>query len=230
MQHGSGSGITSAGRAKGATYTSESADNSGAPPSTSPIAPDAYENRKWSGYVDPGERVPVLRPRDKMLFWLHEEIQPASPLPAFISAGYSQLTNGDPKYGSNDTAFGERLGAALLRQASMRFFSDSLLPSLDHEDPRYYRKASGSYATRALHAVCFSFVDRTDGGRRTFNAANVIGHLAATALALTYYPQPSIHSSVVMRTWGVSVGGTATDNLVLEFWPDVVNKMHHRKP
>jgi hypothetical protein len=88
-----------------------------------------------------------------MVFWLHEELEPSSPLPALVSAGYGQLTNSDPKYGTDEGAFGERLGAAFLRQASMRFFADSLLPTLDHEDPRYYREASGDYAARVLHAA-----------------------------------------------------------------------------
>lgn len=194
------------------------------------MADASYEKRKWSGHVDPAELVPTLRPRDKMVFWLHEEVQPASSLPAILSAGYGQATNGDPRYGSDEAAFGERFGAALLRQASMRFFSDSLLPTLDHEDPRYYRSASRSYAGRGIHAAVFTFVDRTDKGRRIFNASDIFGHLAASALVHTYYPQPSDHGAVVPRTWGTSIGGAMVNNMVLEFWPDVVNKVRHRTP
>jgi hypothetical protein len=199
------------------------------PKATSPLAHESYEKRKWSGYVDPRERVPTLHARDKMVFWLHEEMELSSPLPAFISAGYGQLTGDDPKYGSDEGAFGERLGAAFLRQASMRFFSDSLLPTLDHEDPRYYRKASGSYAGRALHAAEFTFIDRNDAGHRTLNTSDIAGHLAASALTLTYYPHPSTNSGVVLRTWGTSIAGAAVNNLFLEFWPDVVNKIHQRR-
>ncbi len=188
-----------------------------------------YEKRKWAAYVDPGERVPTLHARDKMVFWLHEEAQWSSPLPAFLSAGYGQLTVGDPKYGSDKGAFGERLGAALLRQTSMRFFSDSLLPTLDHEDPRYYRQASGSYGRRGLHAALFTFIDRNDAERRTFNASDIVGHLAASALTVTYYPRPSRNAGVVFETWGTSIGGAAVNNLFLEFWPDIVNKLHARR-
>lgn len=198
------------------------------PKAVSPIAHESYEKRKWSGYVDPGERVPVLHERDKMVFWLHEEMEPSSPLPALASAGYGQLTNADPKYGTDEGAFGERLGAAFLRQASMRFFSDSLLPTLDHEDPRYYRKASGGYMGRALHAAEFTFIDRNDAGQRTVNTSDIVGHLAASALTTTYYPRPSATGRVVLRTWGTSIAGAAVNNLFLEFWPDVVNKIHHR--
>jgi hypothetical protein len=199
------------------------------PKAASGLNHQSYEKRKWSGYVDPRERVPTLRAKDKMVFWLHEEVEPASPLPALISAGYGQLTVGNPKYGSDAPAFGERLGAALLRDASMRFFSDSLIPTLDHEDPRYFRLASGSYMARGLHAAEFTFVDRNDAGRRVVNVSDLAGHLAASALTRTYYPQPSANSRVVMETWGTSIAGAAVNNIFLEFWPDVVNWMHHRK-
>lgn len=198
------------------------------PKAASPLAHESYEKRKWSGYVDPGERVPVLHSRDKMVFWLHEEVEPSSPLPAFVSAGYGQLTHSDPKYGSDEGAFGECLGAAFLRQASMRFFADSALPTLDHEDPRYYRKASAGYVGRALHAAEFTFIDRNDSGQRTFNTSNIVGHLAASALTPAYYPPSSRTSGVVFRTWGTSLAGAAVNNLFLEFWPDVVNKIHRR--
>ena len=198
------------------------------PKAASSLGNESYEKRKWSSYVDPVERVPVLHSRDKMVFWLHEELEPSSPLPALVSAGYGQLTNSDPKYGTDEGAFGERLGAAFLRQASMRFFADSLLPTLDHEDPRYYREASGDYAARVLHAAEFTFIDRNDSGQRTFNTSDIAGHLAASALTPAYYPHSSRTSEVVFRTWGTSIAGAAVNNLFLEFWPDVVNKIHRR--
>lgn len=200
------------------------------PKASSPLNQQSYEKRKWSSYVDPQESVPRLDAKDKMVFWLHEEVEPTVPLPALFSAGYSQLTGSDPKYGSGGAAFGERLGAVLLRQTSMRFFSDSLLPTLDHEDPRYFRLASGSYMARSLHAVEFTIIDRNDAGHPVANVSNLAGHLVASALTLAYYPDPSQNGRVVMKTWGYALAGAAVDNLFLEFWPDVVNWMHHRGP
>ena len=106
--------------------------------------PGEFPKSKWFGVVDPGEKIPPLYTRDKMMFWLHEEFGPLSLLPAFTSAGWGQLVDSDPKYGTDSGAFGERLGAAVIRQASMRLLSDSLLPAVTHEDPRYFRKAYGT--------------------------------------------------------------------------------------
>lgn len=190
--------------------------------STSDIAPN-----KWYGVVDPGQPVQPLRKRDKMVFWLHEEISPLSLLPSFSSAGYNQLTNGDPKYGSDSAGFGERLGAAALREASMRFFSDSLLPTLTRTDPRYFRMGTGSVGKRGGYALERLILTQNDSGRRVLNYSDIVGRLGGAALTTTYYPAPSVNASVVFETWGTSLAGEATGNLFFEFWPDIRDAVFH---
>ncbi|MGC2637393.1 MAG: hypothetical protein WA294_09460 [Acidobacteriaceae bacterium] len=197
------------------------------PQSASPIDHASYKKRKWAQYVDPGERVPRLSGKDKMDFWLHQESRLWSAFPAFLSAGYGQLTD-TPQYGSDSGAFGDRLGAAFLRQATMRFFSNSLFPALDGGDPRYFRRARGSYGSRAAWAAEQSIADERDSGRRSFNVSNIFGHLAASAITPLYYPAPSRNAGVVMETWATSIAGSAGNNLFLEFWPDVVHRLHRK--
>jgi hypothetical protein len=108
-----------------------------------------YAASKWYGIVDPDEKVPPLYARDKMAFWVHEDSSAIGWIPGLISAGWGQLLVSDPNYGSDSAAFGERVGAAVLRDTSMRFFSDSLIPTLAHEDPRYFRKAYGGIKSAA---------------------------------------------------------------------------------
>lgn len=200
------------------------------PKAASPIEHAPFEQRKWSQYVDPGERIPPLYPKDKWMFWLHQEARAESALPAVLSAGYGQLTD-TPDYGSDEEAFGDRLGAAVLRQASMRFFCNSFVPVILHEDPRYFRKASGSYKGRAGWAAERAFVIQHDNGSHGFNNSDLFGHLAASALTPLYYPHPSANFEVVMQTWGTSIAGDIGNNMLLEFWPDVTNlwRRHRQK-
>lgn len=183
---------------------------------------------KWDGVIDPGATIQPFTSREKMVFWLHEEIRPVSLAPTFLSAGWGQLTDGDPKYGSDSAAFGERLGAAALREASGRFFSDSVLPVLTHEDPRYYRKAYGSIKARGLYAAERVFLARRDDGTSGFNYSDTFGNLAATALTVTYYPEPSANAEAVLSGWLWSFAGSAGGNLFLEFWPDARRAIFHR--
>lgn len=187
-----------------------------------PMAHAPFEKRKWAQYVDPGERIPPLYPQDKWVFWLHEEARLSSVFPALIAAGYGQITD-TPAYGSDAGAFGDRLAAAAVRQTTMRFFSSSLFPECTGEDPRYFRKASGSTLGRAEWAVGRAFVTQRDSGNHSLNFSDIFGHLAASALTLAYYPSKSRNVRTVMQTWGTSIAGAAGNNLFLEFVPDPIN-------
>jgi hypothetical protein len=193
-----------------------------------PSDPGSFSPSKWYGVVDPGEKVPPLYARDKMVFWVHEDVSPAGWIPAIFATGWSQLFVGDPNYGSDSAAFGERLGAAVIRDTSMRFFSDSLIPTLAHEDPRYYRKAYGGIKARAGYAAERVFIDQRDDGTRGFNYSDTVGHLAASALTPAYYPAPSANGRVVVTTWVLSLAGDAGGNLFVEFWPDARDLIFHR--
>lgn len=183
---------------------------------------------KWDGVVDPGEQIPPLTTRDKMLYWIHADSHLVSYFPTLLSAGWEQLIDGNPKYGSDSAAFGERLGAAVLRENSARLFSNSLLPALTHEDPRYYRMAYGSIEARGVYAAERVFIARRDDGSSGFNASLVLGNLAASALTPTYYPAPSANTHAVVTSWLMSFLGNAGGNLFQEFWPDARDKILHR--
>ena len=174
--------------------------------------------------------MPRLDTHDKMVFWLHEEARPWSAGPALLSAGWGQLTEGSPDYGSDSAAFGERLGAALLRQASFRFFSSSLFPALDGEDPRYYRKAEGSIRSRTIWAAERMLITQRDSGDHSVNFSLIVGHLVASELTMAWYPRASANEGVALETWGTSLAGAVGNNMFLEFWPDVMNRWRgHRE-
>jgi hypothetical protein len=210
-----------------ATPTPVPAPEAGPPPVHSSFE-GTYRSSKWYGVVDPGEKVPPLNGKDKMMFWLHESISPVGWFPVVFSAGWEQLTNGDPKYGSDSPAFGERVGAGVLRVSSFRFFSDSLLPTLTHEDPRYFRKAYGSVMHRGVYSAMQTLVTKKDNGTTGVNYSSILGHLFGSALTATYYPEPSVNARVIFETYGVSMAGDAGGNLFLEFWPDVRDAIFHR--
>jgi hypothetical protein len=183
---------------------------------------------KGISVVDRSDPVQPLNADEKMVYWLREEASPGSMFTTFASAGFEQWVDTDPKYGSDSGAFGERLGAAALRGASMRFFSDSLLPTITHEDPRYFRMAHGRKGLRGLYAAERVFVTRRDDGSESFNYSAVAGHAMASALTMAYYPSPSANAGVAARTFGVSLAGLAGGHLFTEFWPDVRVRVFRR--
>lgn len=188
----------------------------------------SFRVSKWYGVIDPGVEVQKLTKHDKLMFWAHESITPTAWFPIVYSAGWGQLTNSDPKYGTDSAAFGERFGAAALRVTSFRFFCDSLFPVMTHEDPRYFRKAYGSIWARGFYAASRVVITRADTGETTANYSSIAGHLSGSALTMTYYPAVSSNATVVFETFAWSIFGGAGGNVFLEFWPDVRDAVFHR--
>lgn len=204
------------------------------PRHASPHAASAIEQapratRKWAQYMDPGEKIPPLSAGDKIIFSFRRSLVPSALIPEFSSAGFGQLTGGNPKYGVDSGAFGDRLAGDALRQVSFRFLVLGVVPALDHTDPRYLRKASGSRWSRIGWAAERAYVTQRDSGRTGFNNADLFGHLAASFLTMAYYPTPSANGHVVLETFLVSIAGTTGNNEFLEFWPDVVNAWHRHR-
>ena len=158
------------------------------------------------------------------MFSFAEVARPITLLPALYSASYEQLFNTDPKYGHDAGAFGEKFGASMLGSASVRVFSDGILASAFHQDPRYYRIGEGSVIHRGLRSAMQALVRHGDDGANQINFSGIGGRAAAAALTITYYPEPSITAAVVARTFLISIATDAGGDLALEFIPSVIHR------
>jgi hypothetical protein len=147
-----------------------------------------------------------------------DSVLPFSIVSWFTSAGYSHLTNGPPNYGTDKGAFGQRLGAAAIRDISEDIFSTSVLAPVFREDPRYYKMGpEHSFTRRIVYAATRPLITRTDSGRATPNLALILGNLAGAALTNAYYPPRNHGFSQTMQIFGGSMGGSAVGYGVTEF-------------
>ena len=170
--------------------------------------------------VQRGEVAPTLSGEQKAVFALRESANPINLATSLYSAGYEQLTGGDPKYGSNGDAFASRFGASMAHTVSMRVFSDGFFATVLHQDPRYYRVGEGnSFLSRSLRSAEQALVRRSDDGVQQIDSSGLAGRAAAALLTLAYYPPASRRAGVVLSTFGVSVATDAGGDLVLEFLP-----------
>jgi hypothetical protein len=180
--------------------------------------------RKYAQVIEPWQKPRTFTPFDKVIFSFTEVARPITLLPALYSASYEQLFETDPKYGHDAGAYGEKLGAALLRRATVRVFSDGIFAAAYHQDPRYYRIAKGSIIHRSLLSARQAFVRRGDNGENQFNYSGISGRAASAALILTYYPAPSVTAKNVGLTFATSIASDMGGNLVLEFLPNIIRR------
>lgn len=124
--------------------------------------------------------------------------------------------------------YGERLGATLAGGASEDLFANAILPSLLHQDPRYFYRGSGTKGSRALHAILAPFVCEGDNGKSQPNYSQLGGSLISASLSSTYYPGSDRGPGLVFTSFGTSMGLHVALGLAQEFiLPKFTSKGKH---
>jgi hypothetical protein len=144
-------------------------------------------------------------------------------------AGLDQLHNSTPAFGQGAAGFARRFGTSYADQAIGNMMTEGLFPTLLHEDPRYFRRGTGSKWSRAYYAATRVFVTHTDAGNLRFNYSEVLGNATAVAISNSYYPDGHTVGANVLKL-GEQIGIDAASQVLKEFWPDVKRKFfqHHK--
>lgn len=179
-------------------------------------------------YIESNEEAVPLSAREKLELSGWEQLQPWAFGTQIIAAGWEHLLNSDPKYGTDKAGFGERLGAATLRQGTQAILADGVFAAAFKEDPRYYVLGSGSILHRAVYAATRVVIIRKDDGAESVNYAQLVGYAGASALTMTYYPAVSATWPKTAQGYAISLVGAALGNGVHEFLPEVVRAVFHR--
>jgi hypothetical protein len=179
-------------------------------------------------YIGTNRQTVRLSPREKLELSGWEQLQPYAFATQLMAAGWEQLLDSNPKYGTDSGAFGERLGAAALLQDSRALLSDGILASVFRQDPRYYRQGTRTTKQRILHAMVRVVVIRTDAGNNAPNYSQLIGNAGATALTMAYYPAGSATWSKTGKGYGISLVEGALGNEIHEFTPELKRLAFHR--
>ncbi len=178
--------------------------------------------------VSPDEIADPLTVRDKVVAGLKSSAFAATG--SIAVAGWEQVTDGSPNYGTDSGAFGQRIGAEAIRGTSNSLFSHSVFAPIFHEDPRYYVMGSGhTFLKRIVYAGTRVLITRTDSGHPTPNFALFSGIAAGSALTVTYYPAKNTTFSGVAETFGGSLGGSVLGFVVDEFIADALADLHLKK-
>ena len=166
---------------------------------------------------DPTIPVPYLRPRQKFEMALRKTIDPSLIVESIAFAGFDQISGYGPSYGSGAGPFAQRVGYNAANLSSTFLFTDAVLPTLFHQDPRYFRKGSGSIRSRMWWALRSEVVGYSDGGAEMPNYSSMLGFGMSTALSNAYSPPSSITLGKTMERYAVKEGVSFGLNLLREF-------------
>jgi hypothetical protein len=143
-------------------------------------------------------------------------IDPVSILGAATLAAFNQAAD-TPDYQQGWKGYGQRFGAAYADGLTDIMFGGAILPSLLHQDPRYFYQGTGTIKSRALHALANPFICKGDNGKNQINFSSMGGDLISSSISNAYYPESNRGASLVFTSFLISTGEREVSSLVQEF-------------
>ena len=122
-----------------------------------------------------------------------------------------------PKFGQGWGAYGQRLGVTAADGFSDIMIGGAILPSLLHQDPRYFYQGTGTTGSRIRHAMFSPFVTRSDSGKPMPNYSSLGGDLASAGLSNLYFPQANRGAGLVLGNFAIGTAERIGAALAQEF-------------
>ncbi|MGC2400396.1 MAG: carboxypeptidase-like regulatory domain-containing protein [Acidobacteriaceae bacterium] len=135
----------------------------------------------------------------------------------FALAGINQAAATTPDYQQGAKGYAQRFGASYAQSFSNVMLGGAVLPSLLHQDPRYFYQGEGTGKSRAMHALSSPFICKGDNGHSQFNFSSVGGDLISGAMTNAYFPPSNRGPGLVFYSALINTGGRVANALVQEF-------------
>lgn len=175
------------------------------------VLPNFFVSYNWTA--------PPLTARQKFTLSTHNVLDPGNLALVGLVAGVQQAANAFPGYGQGLSGFGQRYGADLGNLVVGTYMGGAVLPSLFHQDPRYFYKGTGTKKQRFFYAISRAVITRGDNGHNQPNFAGVLGDLSAGALSNLYYPASDRQGATLFLENSIlAIGGDAMNDFVQEFF------------
>ena len=130
-----------------------------------------------------------------------------------------------PDYRQGMKGYSERFSADATDSFTDIMIGGAVLPSLLHQDPRYFYQGTGSTRSRLRHAMLAPFICKGDNGRWQPNYSTVGGDLASSALSNLYYPKSDRGTGLMVSGFAISTAERMLSTVAQEF---VLSRFTHR--
>jgi hypothetical protein len=150
-----------------------------------------------------------------------------------ISGGLGEAEDSHTGFGWGPSGYFKRVGAGYADNVNGALIGNALLPALLHQDPRYFRKGTGSFKSRFVYAALSTVICHGDNGKNQFNMSNVLGNFISGAISNAYYPANERGVSLTLENGAEVTFFGALGGQLLEFGPDLsrlVSKRKHHTP
>lgn len=168
-----------------------------------------------------------LTPREKFKIASEDAFDRGTVVLGAMFGAVGQLSNSNRAFGQGAAGFGRYFGSAYGDLVTGDFMTEAVFATLLHQDPRYFRRGTGTGWSRLRYAAGQIFWTHRDSGGTQFNYSEIVGNSAAVAISNAYYVDNRTAGDAA-RKLGMQVGVDMAANIVKEFWPDVERKFRRK--
>jgi len=169
-----------------------------------------------------------LTAKQKLTIATKDTIDGPSYVLAGLFSGLYQLENQNPSFGQGLKGYAHRYVTAIADQDIGNYMTEGFVPVLLHEDPRYFRRGTGSIKGRIWYAATRVTMAKTDKGAPVFNFSEFLGNGVTAAIGNAYYPNEVGFTPTMARMF-TQIGTDSFSNVLKEFWPDFKHKVLHKQ-
>ena len=178
--------------------------------------------------VTAGTTLPPQTVKDKFVTATEDSFDYSSFILAALVATEAYVATDTPEFGKGGVGYGRYYWHTFVDQDSENYWVEFIVPSLTHEDTRYYSLGKGSGGHRAWYAITRLVVTRKDNGKATFNSSEIVGAAISSGISNLYYPHGERTIGNTMDKYGVNLGIDAAAFVFREFYPDIYHWMFHK--
>jgi hypothetical protein len=168
-----------------------------------------------------------LTTKEKYKIATQDAFDPGTIVLGAAFAGEGQLSNSNRAFGQGVKGYAQYWASSYADFVVGDYMTEAVLPSLLHQDPRYFRRATGSVLSRLRFSMGQIFWTHNDSGSSGFNFSEVAGNATAVAISQAYYQGGRDAGSAVQKLC-TQLGVDMASNVLKEFWPDVSRRFSRK--
>ena len=147
-----------------------------------------------------------------------------------ITSALAEATDAHPQLGSGMAGFGRYYWRGLVNKTDGNYLVIFALPTIFHQDERYYAMGEGKFWKRAVYAASRVLITPDYNGHSSLNVSELLGRGMAQGISAAYYPSHDRTAGELAVKYGWAIGRDALTNAFREFWPDIATHVLHRHP
>lgn len=179
--------------------------------------------------VSAGELAPPPTPRQAFKIATQNSFDYSSYIFVGLTSMIAEGSDAHPQLGKGVPGYWAYYWRGFVDKTDGNYWVIWALPSVLHQDERYYSKGEGSIIDRGVYAATRVLITPSYSGKNTFNASEILGRGISNAISLTYYPSKTQTAGAFAQKYAYAIGRDALTNTFREFWPDINAHLIHRR-